>query len=257
MNPITDKYKTMLDGKLLTYASLLDFRYKCLCVKTSPEALLPIEVSTSEGDMPLEKIAKIGIMDDEHYLIAPLSQDMLTPICKAFLSRYPQLKQELKDLNLSENIDPETRDEYEATKMILKQQTGEDLPPIRVLELTTPEVDDDMKKQLDQSVDALKQMCKAKFQTELANCKAETSRALARDPQELQKANNELDIIYNKDWNIVEHYSQKEKEDIADANNRYNQRKLEKLKEKDPLAGMSENDRKAAYTYNPNNPIEE
>lgn len=257
MNPTTDKYKTILQSKLMTYASLLDFRYKCLCVKTSPEALLPIEVSTPQGDLPLEKVAKIGIMDDEHFLIVPILQDLLIPIAQSFMTHYPQLKQEFIDLDMSENVDPEIREQYEDAKRILKEQTGEDMPTVRMLQLTTPEINDDVKKQLDTSVDTLEQMCKVKFQAELTKSKSDTMRALAKDPRSVDDANRELDKTYNNCWQQVNRYTMEEKQAIDEANYRYHQREQERQKQIDPTASMSEEDKKAAFSYNPNAPIEE
>lgn len=256
MNPITDKHTTKLRGLLLTYASLLDFRYKCLCVNATPEALLPIEIKTTQGDIALEKVCQIGIMDDEHYLVAPISQDMLIPIAQAFMKRYPQLRQEFVDMELTDNIDPEEREQYEEAKRMVKEQTGEDLPPLRMLQLTTPEINDDMKKQLDISVDTLEKMCKAKFKEELTKCKANAAKDLANFPEKIDIANKELDNTYNECWELVQGYTMQEKEIIAEANKRYHQREEKKQEEKDHNAGMSEQDKKAVFTYNPNSVIE-
>lgn len=258
MNQIIDSCASQLQSKLSTIASLLAYRYKCLCVKTSPEALLPIEVKTSKGDLPLEQVSKIGIMDEEHFLIAPLVQDILPNICEAFLMHYPQLKQELLDLDVSSNIDPEIREEYESAKEMLKQQTGEDMPPVRMLQLTTPDINDDIKDQLDKSVDVLYNQTKVRFRKELEEQKVKLLKSLSQKyPKDVEEGNRKLDQTHVQIWRIVEDYTQEIHSDIADENFKYNERQKAKEAASDPQAAMSEEDKKAAFTYNPNASNEE
>lgn len=260
MNPISDKYQASLRDKLGMYASLLDYRYKNLCIKTHPEALLPIEVNTKMGETKLEEVAIAGIMDDEHFLVVPKEQRDMMQVCHAFLMAHPQLKQEIIELDKSEDLDPETKSDIETHREIMKAQTGEDLPPINGLLLTTPEINDNMKDQMDKAVDALEKQCEVKFQAELIDHKTRMAISMAgAEPEELDKANSDLDDMYDKCWEIVEDLGIEMHNEIANANELYHEREKEKIiqNSNDPRSRMSEHDQKAAFTFNPNAAIEE
>lgn len=260
MNVIADKYKTGMRNKLSMYSSLLDFRYKNLCVKTNQEALLPIEIKTKNRDLPLEEVAQIGIMDDEHFLVAPTTPNMLQPICQAFLTTHPQLKQEIILLDQQEDLDPETKAVIEMNKEIMKEQTGEELPPLQALLLTTPEVNDNLKDRLDDAVSVLKKQCEVKYQKELLDNKKRMAISMTgAAPKDLDNANKELDQMYDQCWQIVEELTAAELADIADANRLYHLREEERnrVEVNDPYGNMSEHDKKAAFTYNPNAEFEE
>lgn len=261
MNVIADRYQTSLRDKLTMYASLLDFRYKNLCVKTNSEALLPIEVKTKAGDMPLEKVAQVGIMDDEHFLVIPNNQGMMMQVCHAFLMAHPQLKQEVKELDFaSEDLDPETKSEIEFNKAMIKDQTGEEMPPVNGLFLTTPEVNDDMKDQLDNAVDGLKKQCEVKFKKEHVDHKSRMALSMGgANPTDIRKANDMLDDMYNNCWKMVEDLTNDTHQDIDEANMRYHRRQEEMLRaqSKDPRDLMSQHDQEAAFSFNPGSAIEE
>lgn len=240
MNQIIDSHANQLQSKLSTYASLLAYRYKCLCVKTSPEALLPIEVQTAEGDLPLDEVAKVVIMDEEHFLIAPMSQEYLDPICQAFLKNYPQLKQKMIDLDVSDNIDPEIREEYESAKEMFKQQTGEVITSLKILQLTTPDINDDVKDQLDKSVDVLYNQAKVRFRKELEEQKVKLLKALSQKyPRDVEEGNRKLDQTHEQVWRIVEDYTQEIHSDIADENFKYNER-LKQNMDKDTVVNRGD-----------------
>lgn len=260
MNLIADRYQTSLRDKLGMYASLLDFRYKNLCIKTYPEALLPVEVKTKMGETKLEEVAMTGIMDDEHFLVVPKEQRDMMQVCHAFLMAHPQLKQEIVELDKSEDLDEETKSEIETHREIMKAQTGEDLPPINGLVLTTPEINDDMMDQMDKAVDALEKQCEVKFQAELADHKARMLISMTgAEPKELDKANSDLDDMYDKCWEIVEDMTLTMHNDIAHANELYHEREEEKNRQNsnDPRNNMSDHDQKVAFSYNPNAAFEE
>lgn len=258
MNPSTGKYKTSLIEKLGMYTSLLDFRYKNLCIKTHPEALLPIEVEAGAIPERLEDIAQVGIIDDEKFLVIPNNQSMMSKVCQAFIKSHPQLKQEVVQMDISDDLDPETKAEVETQRESYKQQTGEDLPPIYALILTTPEVDDNMKDTMDKSVDALEKQCEVKYQKELIEFKSRMAISLAsQGAEDLDKANSELDDIYNNCWKQVEEITESMHSEIADANIRYHKRKDVETELPNPHSNMSNHDQEAAFTYKFGAPIEE
>lgn len=225
MNPYVDKMKMQMRTKLMQYATLLDFRYKNLCVETSSEALLPIEVTVGKNDYTIEQVAKSAIIDDEHYLIAPVSPSFLHPISKAFLKTHPQLKQEFYDPMDNPYSSDESKASLKMQKEMFREQMGEELTLPQILILTTPEVNDDTKDQLNKTVDALKEQCRALYEKELMKHKADLNVKMAQaKTDEIVKANQELDDEYKKLWRDAEMCTEEERQIIVKANQRYHDR---------------------------------
>lgn len=233
MNVKVDQIKTSMRGKLMPYSSMLDYRYKNLCVKTSTEALLPIEVKVDNRELPLEQCAKSGIVDDEHFMIAPTDQALVTPVCQAFLETHPQLKQDLYNPVDNPYISQATREKLRNDIRLFKEMTSEDLVLPQVLILTTPEVNDDEKDALNNTVDVLKKQCEVLYKKEYTRFKTELQAALVKsNPDEINSANKELDDEYNKLWQDVEKYTMEERQAIEEANQRYHERQ-EAMQEKE------------------------
>lgn len=233
MNVYVDQVKTAMRARLIPFGVMLDYQYKNLCVKTSSEALLPVEVEVGKTAMPLEKVAQVGIVDDEHYQIAPIETSYVTPICTAFFKTHPQLKQEVVEPLSSPFVSEETKAKVREMNEDFMQQIGEMPLMPNLIILTTPEVDDNMKKMLLQSVDVLLKQCEVLYKKELTEAKAKVAYALSQlDPLELKNANEELDKEYETHWKSVEDYTEQERQAIEEANKRYHDRHLqEELKE--------------------------
>lgn len=223
---ILDQVKMAMNAKLMPYGALLDYRYKNLCVKTSTEALLAIEVRINNSELPLEDCAKAGIVDDEHFMIAPASQELVNPVCQAFLQCHPQLKQELYTPTSNPYISEATRNKIKRDMEIFKEQTGEDLVLPQILILTTPEIDDNQKDVMNKSVDALEKQCEVLYKKEYAKFKAELSAKLAdKDVRTAEECEKAFDNEYQKLWMDVEKYTEEERMAIDEANQRYHNRK--------------------------------
>lgn len=247
MNVHVDQVKLSLTGKLMQYNNLLDFRYKSMCVKANPDALLPIEVQVGKVDYPLEKVTQVAIIDDEHYLIAPSDQSLIIPICQAFAQTLPQLRQEVIDPMNNPYSKEETRNQVRGMLKVYKEQTGEDLKLPENVILTTPEVSDDMKDILNRSVDSLKKQCEVLYNKELNKMKEELAKALFNEaPEELKKGNDELDKEYKSQWNEVEKITAEMKEDIDKANQRYHERT--EVKNRAERNGLSVEDERAIHS---------
>lgn len=232
MNAYLDQVKMAMRAKLMPYGGLLDYRYKNLCVKTSTEALLSVEVEIGKDEFPLEKVAKAGIIDDEHFMVMPNDNSLQTAICKAFAKTHPQLKQELYDVLDNPYLEEEYKAKIRKQTELFKEQTGEDLPLPPALILITPEINDDAKKILNNTVDTLKNQCEVLYKKEYTKFKTELNSVMAKaKPEELINANRELDNEYNKLWKDVEGYTEAEREAIEKANERYHQRELQKERE--------------------------
>lgn len=239
MNPYADQAKMALRAKLMPYGALLDYRYKNLCVKTSTEALLPVEVEVDETSMTLEQCAKSSIVDDEHFLIAPLTLSLVLPVCNAFLETHPMLLQKLYDPQECPYIPAAQRNELKRQKELFFEQMGEELVLPEVLVLTTPEVDDDTKDHLNNMVDVLYKQCEVLYKKEYTRISADMNAQLARkDISAIRDANKALDSEYESLWRDIEKYTQEERQAIEEANQRYRERKQER--ERQENGGLSE-----------------
>lgn len=225
MNVYVDKVKTAMRARLIPYGVMLDYQYKNLCVKTSTEALLPVEVEVGNVAQPLEKVAQVGIVDDEHFQIAPQDASYITAICAGFFKTHPQLKQEVIDPLNSPFASEETKAKVRELNDMMGEQIGEQPSMPQLIILTTPEVNDNMKKLLLESVDVMLKQCEVLYQKELTEAKAKVAYALSeQDPLDLKQANKELDEEYDKHWSGVEDCTKQMRQDIEDANKRYHER---------------------------------
>lgn len=234
MNPYVDKMKMQMRTKLMQYATLLDYRYKNLCVETSAEALLPVEVTIDTKDLTLEQVAKSAIIDNEHFLIAPNNISYQVPISKAFFQTHPQLKQDFYDPMDNPYSSDKSKANIKQQKDMFREQMGEELTLPQILILTTPEVNDDVKDQLNKTVDALNSQCEVLCQKVLVDKKSELAIKMAQaKPEELKKANSELDDEYNKNWHDIEVSTENEHQAIERANQRYHERKKQNEQNED------------------------
>lgn len=233
MNIHLDKAKAAMRAKMTSYSAMLDYRYKNLCVKTTTEALLPIQVERGNAEVPLEAVAKAVIVDDEHYMILPNSVGLESAICYAFMKTHPQLRQEVYDAMHNPYADESIRASVTREKEMFRERTGEDLLLPNVLILTTPEVNDDARNVLDKSVDALRTSCEVLCRREYSQYKSEMNIAMASDkPEDIKSANEDYDAEYDKLWQDVEKITDEEHQVIEEANKRYHQRKLAKQNER-------------------------
>lgn len=225
MNIYLDQVKTAMRAKLIPYGVMLDYQYKNLCVKTSTEALLPIEVKKNNTEVTLEAVAKVGIVDDEHFQIAPFDASFTTAICEGIFKTHPQLKQEVIDPLDSPYASEETKAKVRELNKMMSEQIGEQPSTLQLIILTTPEVNDKMKKLLLESVDMMLKQCEVLFQKELTEAKANIAYAMSeQDPQDLKKANDELNEEYGKHWGSVQESTEQIRQDIEEANKRYHER---------------------------------
>lgn len=199
VNPKVDQYVSMLRSKLTQYADLLQYRYKCLGVKTSEDMLIPIVVEYGDNEYAIAEVADVQIEDEEHFYVFPHDRSYYNSICLAFLCQYPSLTQET-----------------------VTSDAGRDT---LFLVLTTQQVNDDRKDQLLQNVASLEQMTKVMCKNELARVKNEAAYALARDGGAIiMEANRELDNVYEEGLRLILNYTQDIHQDINQANNLYHRR---------------------------------
>lgn len=188
----------MLDectGRLNGYVTLLGYRYMNLPIKAEPASLLPIKVEAGdEGSVDFEVVADVALDGDFKFNVYPKDQELLASICAGIKLQHPEFKQELVEMEESDNDDD------------------------RMLVLTMPEVDNDRYKTLTDAVNALDKECKAKLDLTYGFYSAEIATdILDADAETAEKVTKELDELKKHFENSQKEYTESKIKEIEDA----------------------------------------
>lgn len=209
MNTYLIKQINTTQQKMGAYISLLDFRYRNLCVKAEPASLLPVTVETGGGELNLEEVASVAIPDDYQIAVIPNIQNYLSTIMRAIFDAHPEFKLEVKDLN----EDEEKKDDEEPEKYLL---------------YTMPEVDKDRRDFLNNGVKGLHKECKIRIDAEYA---AGQTRFLEAQPysseKDMKQAADDLKDILDECKDKADEMLQLKLEEIEEAYQRYLEKQAE------------------------------
>ena len=224
---LIDELKSKLGG----YAVLLQYRYMNLCVKAEPASLLTLTVVDNEGEsIDIESAAFVMQKNDFQFEVVPKEDELLFPICKAFMNSHPEFKQEVID---SEEKDRLHIDDNEEKHVII----------------TMPEVDKNRYDLLMNSISTLYDECgvqmdKAKgvYTTRLFE------KMQGEAPSDIDEAKEALDKAYDQHKDIIKGYRETKEKEIEEAYQRWltkqeekEQQQHEKDEAKGEQAGMSFN----------------
>ena len=85
-----------LGEKYTNYIAVMDFRFRNLCIKSDPMALLSVKVLI-EGELQnIEKCADVGKDNDYQFMVFPKYEEDLGQIAKGILETHPEFKIEGK-----------------------------------------------------------------------------------------------------------------------------------------------------------------
>lgn len=173
-----------LGEKYTNSISVMDFRFRNLCIKSDPMALLPVKVLI-EGELQnIEKCADVGKDNDYQFMVFPKYEEDLGQIAKGILESHPEFKIEGKTMPI-ESVDENGNDQTVDVKYLL---------------LTMPEVNDDRYKVLNDAVNAIYQECKGQMEVAEAVSKAKFAElAPGETKEDLDKLDKELKKL-NKQW---------------------------------------------------------
>lgn len=185
MRRATIKEYDALAERLTNLVGIMDHRFKNLCIKAEPVALLPVQVLV-EGELQnLEQCAVIGKENDYQFMIFPKYDDDLVAIVKGIVECHPEFKVEGKTTTI-DSMDGDGKDKT---------------VDVRYLLVTMPEVNDDRYDILKDSVDAVWQECKAQMEKTNTIFKAKFAELAAGETKEdLDILDQELDKLRNQ-WN--------------------------------------------------------
>ncbi len=206
-----------LGEKYTNYIGVMDFRFRNLCIKSDPMALLSVKVLI-EGELQnIEQCADVGKDNDYQFIVFPKYEEDLGQIAKGILEVHPEFKIEGKTLPV-ESTDENGNDQTVDVKYLL---------------LTMPVVNDDRYKVLKDGVDAIYQDCKIQMESANNISKAKFAElALGETKEDLDKLDKELKKL-NKQWNEQrDKIHQAKLDDIEEAHNKWLAEQAEQMQQR-------------------------
>ncbi|MBQ0049061.1 MAG: hypothetical protein KBT12_02310 [Bacteroidales bacterium] len=214
---------------------LLKFRLMNLCVKSEPGALLTVKVpGGGDEDLDIEKVCNVSILDEDSLIIAPFSDSDMNKLRKAIWKEHPEFKQRIETIDLNEaqkqadELKNETTpQEQERMKMpetpipsVVKNEQADNL--LKLLILTVPAVDDDRKKILTDSVDALVDACNLRMTARIDKAKVEIAKFLVgQADDEIKEANDKVEEAAKLYQDAVKESEETKIKEIEEAYKRY------------------------------------
>ena len=206
-----------LAEKYTNYIGIMDFRFRNLCIKSDPMALLSVKVLI-EGELQnIEQCADVGKDNDYQFMVFPKYEEDLGQIAKGILESHPEFKIEGKTMPI-ESVDENGNDQTVDVKYLL---------------LTMPEVNDDRYKVLKDGVDAIYQDCKIQMESANNISKAKFAElAPGETKEDLDKLDKELKRL-NKQWNEQrDKIHQAKLDDIEEAHNKWLAEQAEQMQQR-------------------------
>ena len=203
---ISNQYN-QLNEKLTGYVAMLNFRYLNLCIKAEPVALIPVKVSV-EGEMRnLEQVAYTAKKDDYRFWIVPKYDDDLKAIAEGIAKVHPEFRQEVGEYK-SEGLAGEG-----------SEQT------VKYLQLTMPEVDDNLYDAMKDAVDVFYQECKTLSDAALTKAKGAIALQSAGEPKEdIDDMKKAIDDLQKKNEEHRDQLRDKKLKDIEEAYHKWLER---------------------------------
>ena len=195
MNTLLIKQLNDTQQKMGAYLSLLDLRYRNLCVKSEPLALLPVTVDTGDEQLNLEDVANVSKPNDFQLAIYPNTPNFMQDIIRGVFDAHPEFKLDIRDMNedrknqemekenqkVQETDQEDTTIEEEGSEFQSSEEEepdmcdlglddvfDEDSPETKYLLYTMPEVNKDRHDFLDNGVKLLHQQCMVRLDAEYA-----------------------------------------------------------------------------------------
>lgn len=195
-----------LEQKLSGLISLLDYRYGNICVKATPVALLPVKVELEDGVFNFEDAADVVMVEEDPYVmqIFPKDENNIFLVGKGIAIAHPEFKQEIKRYELESETE------------------------LKYILLTMPEVDENRKKVMRESVKLLYDDCKVRMEAYLTMATASTMKEMPGEPsEEIEAAKKELEKKHDEYIEMCDALHDDKEQEIEDAYNEYMERQNE------------------------------
>lgn len=236
---------------------LMKFRFINLCVKSEAASLLTVKVQDpNEGFMDIEKVANVGILDDDNMLVSPFDDNDMNKLRLAIMKEHPEFKQHIETIDLDEATEDADKSEQESdatmgnlqipetpVKSVLPNDEEENL--LHVLVLTVPAVDDDRRKLLLEAVKVQVDECKDSMKYTIDKTKVEVGKqTIGLSIEEIKEADDKLKEAAEQYEGAVDEAYEDKKKEIEEAYQRY----LEKQGQQQSPASADDNDENNAFS---------
>ena len=212
MNPVLLKEIQTAGSKFGAYYSLLDFRYKNLCVKADPFSLLPVTVEANLYECNIEEVASVMVSNDFQLTVYPNDAMYLVDISKGVLKAHPEFKQTLM-------LHPDEGDDQELEPDKIYDQS---IKGFKYLIFTMPKVDKNRHDLLTNGVKTLYQECRSKVKVVNMQTKAQlTNGSFLSTQQDMDEAEARLKELFDKTQEKVDQLKKDKLDEIEEAYQHY------------------------------------
>ena len=170
MNSILIKHINDTQKKMGAYLSLLDLRYRNLCVKADPMSLLPVTVNADNEHLNLEDVARVSMPNEYQLAVYPNVPNYVQDIIRGIFEAHPEFRLEMGDMNEDRKRREEAQKEEgpDTSQLGIDDVFDEDSDETKYLLYTMPEVNKDRRDFLNNGVKALHQQCMVRLDGEYA-----------------------------------------------------------------------------------------
>ena len=99
MNTLLIKHINDAQQKMSAYLTLLDLRYRNLCVKADPIALLPVTIDSGDKDLNIEDVANVSVPNEYQLAVFPNEFSYMKDLIRGIFDAHPEFRLEIKDMN--------------------------------------------------------------------------------------------------------------------------------------------------------------
>jgi hypothetical protein len=166
-------------------------------------SLIPIKVNVEGSMKNIEQVAFTAKKDDYHFWIVPKFDDDLKAIGEGIAAVHPEFKQEVSSYKVNVGDDDGERD-------------------VKYIQLTMPEVDDNIHDAMKDAVDAFYQECKTLMDAALTQSKGKIAIESAGEPkQDVDDVKKAIDNLQKKSEEKRDQLRDKKLKEIEDAYNNW------------------------------------
>lgn len=224
MNSILIKHINDTQKKMGAYLSLLDLRYRNLCVKADPMSLLPVTVNADNEHLNLEDVARVSMPNEFQLAVYPNVPNYVQDIIRGIFEAHPEFRLEMGDMNEDRKRREEAQKEEgpDTSQLGIDDVFDEDSDETKYLLYTMPEVNKDRRDFLDNGVTALHQQCIVRLDAEYAEGLKKLSEAeMYSTPKDMDEARQDMKDILDDVKEKVDKLLDDKQQEIEEAYRHY------------------------------------
>ena len=222
MNTILIKHINDTQKKMGAYLSLLDLRYKNLCVKADPVALLPVSIDTGHEKLNIEDVANVSMPNEYQLAIYPTISNYMQDIIRGVFEAHPEFKLDIRDMNEDRKNQEAGEDGPDTSELGIDETFDEDSEETKYMLYTMPEVNKDRRDFLSNGVSALHKQCVTRLDAEYtAGLKRLKEAEMYSSEEDMEEARGDLKDILEDVKEKADQKLQEKQQEIEEAYRHY------------------------------------